>query len=155
MKRLYIIAFMAFILDFVSKFIITHILSFNDSIMVIKNFFYISLVKNTGGAFSIFTGSTFLLIVISFLILLGIFTYIYKNNIRSKVSLLGFGLLIGGAMGNLFDRIYYGYVIDYLDFKLFGYGYPIFNLADSFVVIGAIILLFFVKEREVNNGRRC
>lgn len=155
MKRLYIIAFMAFILDFVSKFIITHILSFNDSIMVIKNFFYISLVKNTGGAFSIFTGSTFLLIVISFLILLGIFTYIYKNNIRNKVSLLGFGLLIGGAMGNLFDRIYYGYVIDYLDFKLFGYGYPIFNLADSFVVMGAIILLFFAKEREVNNGRRC
>lgn len=155
MKRLYIIAFMAFILDFVCKFIITHILSFNDSIMVIKNFFYISLVKNTGGAFSIFTGSTFLLIVISFLILLGIFTYIYKNNIRNRVSLLGFGLLIGGAMGNLFDRIYYGYVIDYLDFKLFGYGYPIFNLADSFVVIGAIILLFFAKEREVNNGRRC
>lgn len=155
MKRLYIIAFMAFIFDFVCKFIITHILSFNDSIMVIKNFFYISLVKNTGGAFSIFTGSTFLLIVISFLILLGIFTYIYKNNIRSKVSLIGFGLLIGGAIGNLFDRIYYGYVIDYLDFKLFGYGYPIFNLADSFVVIGAIILLFFAKEREVNNGRRC
>ncbi len=155
MKRLYIIAFMAFILDFVCKFIITHILSFNDSIMVIKNFFYISLVKNTGGAFSIFTGSTFLLIVISFLILLGIFTYIYKNNIKNRVSLIGFGLLIGGAMGNLFDRIYYGYVIDYLDFKLFGYGYPIFNLADSFVVIGAIILLFFTKEGVVNNGRRC
>lgn len=155
MKRLYIIAFMAFILDFVCKFIITHILSFNDSIMVIKNFFYISLVKNTGGAFSIFTGSTFLLIVISFLILLGIFTYIYRNNIKNRVSLIGFGLLIGGAMGNLFDRIYYGYVIDYLDFKFFGYGYPIFNLADSFVVIGAIILLFFTKERDVNNGRRC
>ena len=155
MKRLYIIAFMAFILDFVCKFIITHILSFNDSIMVIKNFFYISLVKNTGGAFSIFTGSTFLLIVISFLILLGIFIYIYRNNIKNRVSLIGFGLLIGGAMGNLFDRIYYGYVIDYLDFKLFGYGYPIFNLADSFVVIGAIILLFFAKERVVNNGRRC
>lgn len=153
MKRLYIIAFVSFILDFVCKFIITHILSFNDSIMVIKNFFYISLVKNTGGAFSIFTGSTFLLIVISFLILLGIFTYIYKNNIRNRVSLMGFGLLIGGAMGNLFDRIFYGYVIDYLDFKVFGYGYPIFNLADSFVVIGAIILLFLAKE--VNNGRRC
>ena len=86
MKRLYIIAFISFILDFVCKFIITHILSFNDSIMVIRNFFYISLVKNTGGAFSIFTGSTFLLIVISFLILLGIFTYIYKNNIRNRVS---------------------------------------------------------------------
>ena len=153
MKRLYIIAFVSFILDFVCKFIITHILSFNDSIMVIKNFFYISLVKNTGGAFSIFMGSTFLLIVISFLILLGIFTYIYKNNIRNRVSLMGFGLLIGGAMGNLFDRIFYGYVIDYLDFKIFGYGYPIFNLADSFVVIGAIILLFLAKE--VNNGRRC
>ena len=152
MKRLYIIAFMAFILDFVCKFIITHILSFNDSIMVIKNLFYISLVKNTGGAFSIFTGSTFLLIVISFLILLGIFIYIYRNNIKNRVGLIGFGLLIGGAMGNLFDRIYYGYVIDYLDFKLFGYGYPIFNLADSFVVIGAIILLFFAKERVVNNG---
>lgn len=153
MKRLYIIAFVSFILDFVCKFIITHILSFNDSIMVIRNFFYISLVKNTGGAFSIFTGSTFLLIVISFLILFGIFVYIYKNNIRNSSSLIGFGLLIGGAMGNLFDRIFYGYVIDYLDFKVFGYGYPIFNLADSFVVIGAIILLFFTKE--VRDGRRC
>ena len=153
MKRLYIIAFISFILDFVCKFIITHILDFNDSIMVIRNFFYISLVKNTGGAFSIFTGSTFLLIVISFLILFGIFVYIYKNNIRNRISLIGFGLLIGGAMGNLFDRIFYGYVIDYLDFKVFGYGYPIFNLADSFVVIGVILLLFFSKE--VRDGRRC
>lgn len=153
MKRLYIIAFISFILDFVCKFIITHILDFNDSIMVIRNFFYISLVKNTGGAFSIFTGSTFLLIVISFLILLGIFVYIYRNNIRNRISLIGFGLLIGGAMGNLFDRIFYGYVIDYLDFKVFGYGYPIFNLADSFVVIGVILLLFFSKE--VRDGRRC
>lgn len=154
MKRLYITAFIAFILDFISKFIIINILNFNDSIMVIKNFFYISLVKNTGGAFSIFAGNTLLLIIISLIILVGIFIYIYKSNIRDKVSLIGFGLLIGGAIGNLFDRIYYGYVIDYLDFKIFGYGYPVFNLADSFVIIGAIMLLFFSNKKVgvVNNG---
>ena len=61
--------------------------------------------------------------------------------IRSKIENLSYGMIIGGIIGNLFDRIFYNYVIDFLDFKIFGYDYPIFNLADTFIVIGVILLV--------------
>ena len=64
--------------------------------------------------------------------------------------MVGYSFIIGGAIGNLIDRIMYGYVVDFLDFKIFGYNYPIFNLADTFIVVGMFILII-ISFREVGD----
>ena len=142
MKKLISISLLTFVLDVVIKLIITNNFSYNQSVVVINNFFNITLVKNTGGAFSLFSGKVFYLIIISVFILFMIIYYIYKNKINDNLTLIGFALLLGGAMGNLFDRIYYGYVVDYLDFKFFGMNFPIFNMADVCIVVSCLLLFF-------------
>lgn len=143
MKKLISISLLTFVLDVVIKLIITNNLSYNQSVVVINNFFNITLVKNTGGAFSLFSGRVFYLIIISVFILFMIIYYIYKNKINDNLTLIGFALLLGGAMGNLFDRIYYGYVVDYLDFNFFGMNFPIFNMADVCIVVSCLLLFFW------------
>ena len=63
-------------------------------------------------------------------------------------------MLIGGIIGNLIDRIIYGYVIDYLDFNIFGYNYPVFNLADSMIVISIILLILFINKGDTYDSRK-
>ena len=74
----------------------------------------------------------------------------------TKGESIAYGLVIGGAIGNLIDRIIYGYVIDFLDFNIFGYSYPIFNLADTFIVIGIILLFIFsiIESRNQNENNK-
>ena len=66
----------------------------------------------------------------------------------SKTENITYGMIIGGIVGNLFDRIVYGSVVDFIDFKLFGYNYPVFNLADTFIVIGIIIMVIINIRKE-------
>ena len=80
--------------------------------------------------------------------------YIKKNNIQNKLELVSISLIIGGSLGNLMDRVVRGYVIDFLDFKIFNYNFPIFNLADTFIVIGVILLLLKELRKENNLDSR-
>lgn len=132
-----------FIVDIVSKLVVSNLMDVYDSVIIIKDFFYITYVRNTGAAWSIFSGETLGIVIVSLMIILGIIYYIWRNNPESKLEKLGYGLILGGAIGNLFDRIIYGYVIDFFDFYIFGYDYPIFNLADSFIFVGVIILIIY------------
>ena len=129
------------VLDLVSKLVVSNLMVVNDSILVIKNFFYITFVKNTGAAWSIFSGETLGLIIVSLIIISFIIYYISKNKPSTKIEKIGYGMILGGSFGNLLDRIIYGYVVDFLDFYIFGYDYPIFNLADSFIFVGVVILV--------------
>ena len=109
-------------------------------VVVIENFFVLDKVMNTGAAFSIFQGKTIFLVFISVLALY----YIHKSiivEIDDKFGLLGGGILIGGIVGNLFDRIIYGEVIDFLSFNFFDYSFPVFNFADMFICIGVLLLI--------------
>ena len=81
-------------------------------------------------------------------------SYIKKNNIQNKLELVSISLIIGGSLGNLMDRVIRGYVIDFLDFKIFNYNFPIFNLADTFIVIGVILLLLKEIRKENNLDSR-
>lgn len=128
------------IIDIVSKLVISNLMNVYDSVIVIKNFFNITYVRNTGAAWSLFAGRIWLLIIVSLIIISFIIFYIYKNKPKNRYEKIGYSLVLGGAIGNFIDRIVYRYVIDFLDFNIFGYNYPIFNLADTFIVIGVIIL---------------
>lgn len=135
------------IIDIISKIIVSNIMNVNDSILVIKDFFYITYVRNTGAAFSVFSNNTWLVILISLVIIFFLIWYLYKNKPKSRLEIVGYSMILGGAFGNFIDRIVYGYVIDFFDFYIFNYDYPIFNLADSFIFIGVIFLIICAWRR--------
>ena len=139
MKRLVYTSLIAIVLDRIIKLLV---MSLDKSIVIIKNFFNITYVTNLGGAWSILSGHRWLLVIVGILALILIYFVFIRNTKLNKLSSITLGLLIGGITSNLLDRIIYGYVIDYLDFNIFGYNYPIFNLADSLIVISVIILIF-------------
>lgn len=131
------------VIDIVSKIIVSNSIDLLDSIVIIKDFFYITYVRNTGAAWSLFAGERLGLVIISLIIICLIIYYIYKNKPKSKLEKIGYSMILGGAFGNLLDRIVYGYVVDFLDFYIFGYDYPIFNLADCFIFIGVVLLIIY------------
>lgn len=152
-KKPYIIAFFFFIIDLISKQVISNVINLGDSIQVIKNFFYITFVKNTGAAWSILEDHRILLLIITVMVLFIINKYM-NNVVLTKLENISYGIIIGGIIGNLFDRLFFGYVIDFLDFKIFGYNYPVFNLADSFIVIGILIMIIDMIRKEYHERNK-
>ena len=126
-----------------------------DSVSIIPNFFSITYVRNIGAAFSIMENSRILFIIIGFISLILIYKYLIMNKILNKYLMISYSMLIGGIIGNMIDRIIYGYVIDYLSFNIFGYSAPIFNLADTFIVVSIIMLLLYeVGGSHARNSRK-
>jgi len=148
-KRIYIISILVFIFDLIIKEVIIN--NLHKPVNIIDNFFTLTFTKNTGGAFSILSGNIFLLILISLLFLVFIIKYIEKED--KKIVKIFLSFILGGLLGNLFDRIFRKGVIDYLSFKIFNYYFPIFNLADIFIVIGVFGLLIIELRGEINAYR--
>ena len=132
-----------FIVDLGSKLLVSRLMDVYDSYKIVDDFFYITYVRNTGAAWSIFSDKTWMLVLVSLIIISLIIVYIVKNKPNSLVEKIGYALILGGSIGNFFDRIVYGYVIDFFDFYIFGYDYPIFNLADCFILIGVFLLVIY------------
>jgi len=152
-KKVYIISIIIFIIDQISKVIVCTYIPLNDTIRVIKNFFYLTYINNSGASFGILKNSKILLIILSLIALVIIIRYInsFKN---TKYNILGLGFLMGGIVGNLADRIMFGYVRDFLNFYIIGYDFPVFNIADIFIVIGVGILIISILRGEDNNGSK-
>lgn len=130
-------------LDQLTKYIAS--VYFINQIKIIDNFFTLVYVENTGAAWGMMKGKLWLFILISILAL-GIFIYMMKDfNLKThtiySISLI---LMVSGSIGNLIDRLFRGYVIDFLQFDFGSYTFPIFNLADSFLTIGIGILIIDV-----------
>ena len=151
MKKVYIIALISLIIDQIVKILVSNYLILGQTTKIINNFFYLTYVQNTGAAFSILIGYRYILIIITLIFLYYLYKYTKKQTNPNKLAILSHGLLLGGIIGNLIDRIIYGYVIDYLDFMIFNYNFPIFNLADTFIVIGCIILVINSYAKEENS----
>ena len=99
------------------------------------------------------SGHRWLLIIISIVLLVVLYFMLIRGKKLNKYEEITYGLLIGGIFGNLIDRIIYGYVIEYLDFNIFGYNFPIFNLADSLIVISIIMLIIDVIRGDTRDSR--
>jgi signal peptidase II len=151
-----IICILIVAIDQLSKIFFSNNFSLNQSIPIVQNIFHFTLVHNTGIAFGILKGSSSIILAIT-IIGLALIGYSlrkdflkegdYLNRWELLVRKIAIGFILGGAMGNMIDRIRFGYVIDFIDFRI----WPVFNLADSFITIGAVVLfwkLFVTGKKE-------
>ncbi len=143
---LYIIIILCIIiLDRISKWIVLSNMEPYETIPLIKDVFHLTYAKNTGAAFSIFKGNATLLAGFS-VIVIGVMIYFLIRQLKrqpdKKWFIISISMIVGGAIGNLIDRLYYGFVIDFFDFRLINFA--VFNVADSFVTVGGILLCAFL-----------
>lgn len=128
------------IFDRLTKNFFIDLLQYGESLPVIRNVFHFTLVHNTGIAFGFFKNQGFVFIVIPIiaviLLIFNIYYYKQTNEVLSRAYIVSFSLILGGAIGNLIDRMTYGYVIDFIDLRV----WPVFNIADSAITIGAVII---------------
>ena len=147
MKQIFKYSFILILIDQIIKLVISNML---ENITIIKNFFNLTYVENTGAAFSILENSRIFLIIITFISIFLIYKYLLKDKKIKKIETIVYSLLLGGIIGNLIDRIIYGYVIDYLEFIIFNKHMPIFNFADICIVIGTTLFLYLTIKEETN-----
>jgi signal peptidase II len=159
--RVLLLAFaIALPLDLLTKFLVDRYIGYADRITVVEGFFYLTHVRNPGAAFGLFAESDALLrqsffIGVSFLAIFIILSFFRQLAPGDRLSSLALGLILGGAVGNLIDRITRGEVVDFLHFRLWGgYSWPDFNLADSFIVVGVGILLLELLASEGEDRAR-
>lgn len=152
-KKIYIISLIIFILDQITKSLISTYLKLNESIEIIKDFFYIRYINNKGASWGILENNRILLIGLSIIVIIMIIRYSYSFK-KTKLNTYGFGLLLGGILGNLSDRLIFGYVKDFLDFIIFRYDFPVFNIADISIVIGVVLLIISILKGEDKNGSK-
>jgi signal peptidase II len=151
--------FSSFPLDYATKWLVNRNLSFGEQREVIEGFFYLTHVRNTGAAFGLFADAPAeirlsFFIGISVVAIGIIFSFYRKLAPREWLSALALGFILGGAAGNLHDRIRFGEVVDFLHFKLWGgYSWPDFNLADSFIVVGVALLILELLASEGETSR--
>ena len=135
-----LVTFAVIFLDRITKIFFAGLLGLGESLPVIPHVFHATLVHNTGIAFGFFRdqGIVFIIIPVIAVVLLVFNVYYYRQNneVLNRRYVIAFSLILGGAMGNLFDRIAYGYVVDFIDFRV----WPVFNIADSAITIGAVII---------------
>lgn len=146
--RIIIISMLLVLIDVLSKELIIRSLSLNESIILIKNFLKITYIKNTGAAFGILSNNILLLIGITIILV----AYLTKELVKSKsnVNIISYVLIISGAFGNLIDRVFRKYVIDFISFTLFGREMAVFNIADTFITIGIFLLIFNIIKEEIH-----
>lgn len=140
-KKYLFLIFIIFLIDQITKIIISNNINLNGSVTVIKNFFSLTYVKNTGAAFGFFSGKTLLITIISIFIFIYLLMELIKNKSNIKIINLSFSFILGGLVGNLYDRIVLGYVRDFMDFTIFNKGFAIFNIGDIFIVVGCFMFI--------------
>ncbi len=149
-KTFVIIAIIGIVLDIVSKEIIAATMTINQSIDVLGSFFRLSFLYNSGVAFGYFQNNPQILLVVSFLVMIGIVFFfrstIFTTEIPSKTLLVAVSFIVSGAFGNILDRIRFGEVRDFLDFDFPDFimeRFAVFNVADSLICVGIALILYY------------
>ena len=145
-----IIIFLGLLLDRLSKIWALNSLKENTGIVLIKDFFKLEYLENRGAAFGIMQNKLIFLALFTFLIIAGMIYYLIKYKPKSIFQRLSFAFIISGALGNLFDRVFYKYVVDFIlvHYKDIYY-FPTFNVADMLVVVGTAILAICIVKEEI------
>ena len=153
LKRHFLIAVAVLILDRLTKWIIMRTIMLEDSISIVPGFFRLTYLENPGAAFSLFADSTSpfrtALLVAFSLAALGVVAFLlWRSRNEFNITTISLSLILGGALGNLWDRLADGKVTDFLDFYLGNHHWPPFNIADSAIVVGALLLLLRMMRAE-------
>ena len=146
--KIVLFIFVLILIDLISKQLIVSLLK-DNTLLIFNDFLKFIYVKNYGAAFGLMSGNTILLIIISLIFIFYIIKEMKNNN---KIMLIPYSLILSGALGNLIDRIIRGYVVDFISFTLFKKDMAVFNIADSYITIGVIILLLLVFKENINGN---
>lgn len=154
-KKIIVLTIILILLDQITKLLVTLNINLNTGINLIPSFFSLVYVQNTGAAWGMFSSGTIILALLSIIFLAFFVKYIIDRKDMDNFEVVISSMLIGGIVGNLIDRLVRGYVVDFFSFKIFSYNFPIFNVADCFIVISIILLLFKMyfldrKKKVVN-----
>ncbi|MFA9557382.1 signal peptidase II [Evansella sp. AB-rgal1] len=149
----YVIALVIIIIDQFTKWLVVQNMELRESISVIEGVFHITSHRNAGAAFGILQGQMWLFYIATVIVIGVIVYYIQKHVNGNRWFGISLGLVLGGAIGNFIDRVLFGAVVDFLDVYIFAYNYPIFNIADSALVVGVIMLVIYVFKEEKKQGK--
>jgi signal peptidase II len=150
----FIIIIAGILLDRITKIWAASSLLGNGDIVIIKGFFSLSYLENRGAAFGIFQNRVYLLAAVTIIVLLGMVYYMLRYKPESRLLKISFAFIISGALGNLYDRLSYNYVVDFIMFHYKeAYYFPSFNVADMLVVSGTALMLLYLIKEEAKNGR--
>ena len=131
------------LLDQLAKFLVRQNFQLSQSIPVIKNILHFTYITNTGSAFGLFKGFNLIFILFSAIVVILIFYFVREIRENEKALQFFAGLLLGGTIGNMADRLFYGHVTDFIDFRI----WPVFNVADSAVTISVIFLIILLWKK--------
>ena len=140
------------ILDQLTKFLVTKYMTLYQSIPLIKGFLHLTYTTNDGAAFGMMDGQRWVFIVVSTLAIVAFIAYLYLGHADNMLYAISLSMVISGGIGNMIDRLVLSYVVDFFYFKLIDF--PVFNVADIYVVVGIFLLAFLVfflyKEEELD-----
>lgn len=140
------------ILDQLTKWLAVKYLTDVATIPIINDILHLTYLENTGAAFGILKNNRWVFLVISTIAIIAIVFYIAKRPPKNKWLGIGLSFIVGGGIGNMIDRILLGYVVDFIDFRLINFA--IFNVADSFVCVGAVLVMIYVLFFYEDTGKK-
>ncbi|MGN8645085.1 signal peptidase II [Gracilibacillus sp. HCP3S3_G5_1] len=153
MWRVYAVALAVIMVDQLTKWLVVTNMEIGERITVIESFFYLTSHRNSGAAWGILQGQMTFFYIITLIVVAFIIYYIQKFGKESKWLRLALALVLGGAIGNFIDRLFRQEVVDFFDVYIGAYDYPIFNIADSALVVGVILIFIYTLLDERNKRR--
>lgn len=148
-----VIAAAAVFLDQITKFLVVQNISEGASVEGIRGVFRLTYIENKGAAFGILSEHRWVFMILSVIAIAAILFYLWREKPESILARLALGMILGGGIGNMIDRVLRGAVIDFVDVELIHFPY-IFNVADAFVCVGCVLLILYLILSEVQSKKK-
>ncbi|GIO26081.1 signal peptidase II [Ornithinibacillus bavariensis] len=150
MYRYYILAVIVIAVDQFTKYLVVKNMELYEQIPIIDGFFSLTSHRNSGAAWGMLQGKMGFFYAITILVIVGVIYYLHKFGKENRLFAFALALILGGAIGNFIDRLLHQEVVDFFDFTIFGYDFPIFNIADSALTVGIILVIIatIIEEKK-------